>query len=328
MMTSGLNNGVLAAAVLLTALMGFAIQRGATCTVAAVEQLLTHRKIGRLLSMLEASAWVAGGLLLASVLRLSPLMPTGHALSWRLVAGGVLLGAGAFVNRGCVFGAIARLSNGEWAYLATPPGFLVGCLIVHRLPIPTAAAAGSASPLFQWPLLSVAMFILFVLARLGTAARKLRGHRLDAQHWTPGAATVVIGIAFVLMLLLVGSSWAYTDVLAELSAGSVNGLGWRLTLLLALFGGGLVGGYRAGRWRNNTAVRPESLVRCFIGGLLMGAGSLLIPGSNDGLILLGMPLLLPHAWLAFLTMCATIAAIMLAAARRQHDVSMPRRERL
>ena len=44
----------------------------------------------------------------------------------------------------------------------------------------------------------------------------------------------------------------------------------------------------------------------------MGWGSLLIPGSNDGLILLGLPLLLPYAYLAFATMCATIGATMLA----------------
>jgi len=42
----------------------------------------------------------------------------------------------------------------------------------------------------------------------------------------------------------------------------------------------------------------------------MGLGSLMIPGSNDGLILIGMPLLWPHAWIAFAVMCLTIAAAM------------------
>ena len=39
----------------------------------------------------------------------------------------------------------------------------------------------------------------------------------------------------------------------------------------------------------------------------MGWGSLLIPGGNDGLILVGMPLLWPYAWVAFATMCVSIA---------------------
>ena len=44
----------------------------------------------------------------------------------------------------------------------------------------------------------------------------------------------------------------------------------------------------------------------------MGWGSLLIPGGNDGLILVGMPLLWPYAWVAFLTMCVSIGAALLA----------------
>jgi hypothetical protein len=55
-----------------------------------------------------------------------------------------------------------------------------------------------------------------------------------------------------------------------------------------------------------TRVRAASLARCLIGGVLMGWGSLLIPGGNDGLILVGMPLLWPYAWIAFATMCLTI----------------------
>ena len=62
-------------------------------------------------------------------------------------------------------------------------------------------------------------------------------------------------------------------------------------MLIALFAGAIVGGYTAGRWRN-TRVTAPALLRCFAGGLLMGWGSLLIPGSNDGLMLVGMPLLL------------------------------------
>jgi heme exporter protein D len=46
--------------------------------------------------------------------------------------------------------------------------------------------------------------------------------------------------------------------------------------------------------------------------VLMGWGSLLIPGSNDGLILIGIPLLRPYAWLAFASMIVVIAAALLA----------------
>jgi toxin CptA len=43
----------------------------------------------------------------------------------------------------------------------------------------------------------------------------------------------------------------------------------------------------------------------------MGCGSLLIPGSNDGLIFIGIPLLRPYAWLALASMVLSIAAALL-----------------
>jgi toxin CptA len=49
----------------------------------------------------------------------------------------------------------------------------------------------------------------------------------------------------------------------------------------------------------------------------MGWGSLLLPGGNDGLILVAMPLAWPYAWLAFATMCITIATAQLLGSRRR-----------
>src|SRR5947209_2838997 len=77
--------------------MGYAIQRGATCTVAAVDEITTRRTFRRLESLLEASVWVAGGLLVAQSLQMLPNMPAGYASSVWTIAGGVLLGLGAWV---------------------------------------------------------------------------------------------------------------------------------------------------------------------------------------------------------------------------------------
>jgi toxin CptA len=65
-------------------------------------------------------------------------------------------------------------------------------------------------------------------------------------------------------------------------------------------------------------------LRSVAGGALMAAGSLLIPGSNDALVLIGLPLLHPHAWLAFAVMCLVIAAAMRLA--RGFDLPAIRRE--
>jgi toxin CptA len=283
--------------------MGFAIQRGGTCTVAAVDEILTHRRARRLAAMLEASLWVAGGLAIGQLLTITGSMPAHVDITAQTFIGGVLLGLGAWVNGACVFGAIARLGSGEWAYVATPVGFYVGCLTV--LPFLSRPAMAPTRPwAFAAAAIGAALFIVFAIWRILPALRQPRAWR--ARVWAPHAATIVIGITFVVTLFIVGR-WAYTDVLADLARGMAQHLGVGVALLVALYVGALLGGWSAGRWKQ-VAPAPVQLVRCFGGGALMAWGSLLIPGSNDGLILIGIPLLQPYAWLAFATMCVTIAA--------------------
>jgi len=303
--------------------MGFAIQRGATCTVAAMDEVVSKRRINRLSSMIEASLWVVGGLLLAQTFHLLGKMPAGYAVTYLTLVGGVLLGLGAFVNRACVFGAIARLGSGEWSYAVTPLGFYVGCLTVPAVfapPVPTRLPYDS--PVLQASSWVAFLFLGLMVWRLTRPLWKLRAETsaarllprlregLTMRIWSPHAATTVIGITFFFMLLLVGA-WAYTDVLAELARGMAGNLVARCLLLVALFVGALAGGYTAGRLRS-TPISLAQLLRCFLGGLLMGWGSLLIPGGNDGLILVGIPLLWPYAWLAFLTMCVSVGAALVA----------------
>src|SRR5262252_325894 len=73
-------------------LMGYAIQRGATCTVAAMDEVVRKRGFNRLASMLEASLWVVGGLLIAQSLNVLGKMPRGYAITYVTVLGGALLG--------------------------------------------------------------------------------------------------------------------------------------------------------------------------------------------------------------------------------------------
>jgi toxin CptA len=305
-MIRGLAFGV---AALCAVMMGFAIQRGATCTVAAVDEVLGGRGVGRLVALVEASAWVAGGLLIAHRIGWLAQVPSGYVVNLWTVAGALLLGLGAFVNRACVFGAIARFGSGEWAYIATPFGFYLGCVAVARLiapPSPQSLDAGSivlgASSVVAW--LVAALFAWRVAMPLVQHRRVLRD-LLTRHLWSPHAATTVIGVTFLLMMLLVGA-WSYTDALAELARGMAHSVTARALLLVCLLAGTLLGGWTAGRFRH-TRISAASLLRCVAGGMLMGCGSLLIPGGNDGLILVGMPLFWPYAWVAFATMCIAIA---------------------
>jgi toxin CptA len=304
-------------AVLCAGLMGYAIQRGATCTVAAVHEVVTQRTVRHLLSLLEAALWVAGGLVVAEALHVLPKMPGGYAVSSWTVVGGALLGLGAWVNGACVFGAIARFGSGQWVYVLTPLGFYLGCLSVGPVfGMPMPRQIDSASPVLAAAAWLAPPFAALAVWRVARAWRATRDgapwHRALAERvWSPHVATTVIGITLVVMLLPVGG-WAYTDVLAELAGGMSASVGGRGLLALALLAGAAWGGWTAGRFQP-TRVTPGQAARCLAGGVLMGWGSLLLPGGNDGLILVGMPLAWPYAWLAFATMCATIALAQLAA---------------
>jgi toxin CptA len=312
-------------AVLCAGVMGYAIQRGATCTVAAVDEVVAEGAFSRLLALVEAALWVAGGVVVAQALHVLPQMPAGYAItSWTLI-GGALLGLGAAINGACVFGSIARFGSGEWAYLLTPLGFFLGCVSVgavfgavmpHRLEVEPPVLR--ASTWLVLPFAALALWRVALGARDVAKGDRSRWHAMVAARiWSPHTATTVIGVTFVIMLLLVGG-WAYTDVLAELARGMATSVGARVLLANALLAGAVLGGWTASRLRS-ASVSPTQAARCLVGGVVMGWGSVLLPGGNDGLVLVAMPLGWPYAWLAFATMCATIATARIATGHWRPD---------
>ncbi len=290
-------------AALCAALMGYAIQRGATCTVAAVAEIARDGSAKRLIALGEAALWVAGGLLVARAMGLTTELPSGFAITGWTVLGAMLLGIGAWTNDACVFGSIARFGSGDWAYALTPLGFYAGVLSVSALfpgVMPMPAPATRSLP--GWLALVFALFAAWRLA--GLVWKRRTGVRTLTYAWSPHEATLLIGITFVIMFVGVGP-WSYTDLLMRLAHGMSDNTSWRLILFGALLGGAIFGGWTAGKLSSRLPTM-SGLAQCLAGGMLMGWGSALIPGSNDGLILIGIPFLMPYAWVAILTMSITI----------------------
>ncbi len=289
-------------------LMGFAIQRGATCTVAAMSEIVESGKAKRLIALGEAALWVAGGLFVARLFGVLPMLPNGFALTWWTGLGGVLLGLGAYLNGACLFGAIARLGSGDGAYILAPIGFYFGLVSFEPLfhmpvarSIPALFLTSSATP----SLLVALLFIGYALWRLFAVFRRPADERGRLQRvWMPHEATLLIGVTFVILLVTVGA-WTYTDLLFDVSRHMARNIAWRSVLFIALFAGAVLGGWTAGRFTIQQ-VRAQQLARCLAGGTLMGWGGALTPGGNDWLILVGLPLLWPYAWVSVLAMCGTI----------------------
>ena len=117
-----------------------------------------------------------------------------------------------------------------------------------------------------------------------------------------GAAILLGAIAALLYSFHFQVTWA------ELASNAVNGAGAGVigaVGLVALLVGAFIARYFVGgiEWRRP---EPAKFARELTGGVLMGAGSLLIPGASDALAFYGLPSGSPHALVAFAVLFATL----------------------
>lgn len=297
----------IAAGVAAAVAMGYAIQSGGTCMVAAIGELAERRRAGKLLALLEAALWVSGGLMLAEALRMTLLRPAPYAPGLMSLVGGALIGVGAVVNGACAIGTIARLGSGETAFVLTPAGYFAGSALLGRLPARLAPVRAEATDV-GLPIAILAVLAGYAAWRLLSVlrTRRARPEPGEGHAWTPHEATLVIALAFIVLFLAVGP-WSWTDLAVDLARGRAGGLALRVGLFAALLAGAGLGGFHAGRWRAPRLELRQALA-CLTGGGLMAVGGALAPGGNDGLLLIGAPLLYPYAWAALMAMSLAILA--------------------
>lgn len=291
--------------------MGIAIQRGNTCTVVAFDDLVHRRSPTRLIAIAYCWLLVAGGL---TLLMLSTgYHPVEHLFpvtAWS-VAGGVLLGVGAVTNGACTTGTIARIGSGEYTFGLTIVGFFLGCLaaphVFGRAATTHLAAVPTATSL-DHPVLTL-LGLAFVLTM--TARRLITGPHESVRDflrsaWDPRTATLIIAVLFVTLVQIFGA-WSYTDLLGDLVRGTHAEAVDRLVFLAVLLAGAVLAG-RSQRGPRLIGPLAPRVLRCAVGGFIMGAGFAVAPGAFDGLTLFEQPLLLPFAWVV---MGASYIAILL-----------------
>jgi len=285
-------------------LMGFANQRGPICTVGAIREIVTERRYVRFAALLEAAIWVGAGLVILEGSALLPRVPHGYGTNAATLLGGALLGLGSFINGTCAIGTIARIGARHWGYLGTLIGFLLGSVAMLWHPAPSQLDDTSIILMASAWLMATCIVVLAGRLLMHGQSIWRASVRPMGYVWSPHIATSVVGVSFLVALVAVGS-WSYTDTLAALVRGTAFDLPLNLLLFGALFLGALIGGW-------TTPVPGSGLPkgappgRCLLGGGLMGIGAAMVPGGNDSLLLIGMPLLLPYAWVAFASMCITI----------------------
>ena len=323
-------NAILAAVALLLAFMvGFAMKHGGLCTYAAAVQMVRERRLERLMAFLAAAAFAALLVVPASLLWPHLVRPGGTHGQWAMVLlGGLLLGAGAWLNRGCVFGTFVQLTGGNLNYVATLAGMVAGALGTRLLwpdaaPVKTLATPLQAS--LQTTGLLAGLWLLLAVIVIWAQARRLRRQAARAQaqgtgngHGRPAWLEPML-VALVLgagggWLFATVNGWDFAAVLIR-QARLASGLAKSGPTLLAVGCALLMtaGGIAAAVWRERfRLVRPDGrgLLARFGGGGLMGMASVLLPDGNDGLLLSGIPALAPHALAGFALMVASMLALL------------------
>ena len=279
--------------------IGIAIQRGNTCTVVAIDDVVHRRSWDRLLAIVFSWLWVAGGLALLSMITgLHPKAGAVPVTVWSVV-GGVILGVGAVVNGACTTGTIARIGSGEYVFGLTVVGFFGGCLLAPHL-FGRAATTHITSVPRTTVLDYRAIAVLGLVAVAALTVRRLLRDRHEsfrdfARHaWDPRTATLIIATLFVAAVQIAGP-WTYTDLLGDIAKHSAAHVLQQSALLIALLAGAIVAGRSLKGTKLIGPLAPR-VIRCAIGGLIMGLGFAVAPGAFDGLTLLGQPLLLAYAW--------------------------------
>jgi uncharacterized membrane protein YedE/YeeE len=303
---------VLFLAVILSFLMGLAIQRGGTCTVAAIEEIVSKRTSNRIKALLETTLWVLAGELILAQFGVTP-SPTPHwQMGLNTIIGGFLLGLGAFVNGACAVGTIARIGNREWEFFAMLPGFLFGAWLTGTLHFaflqPINLGVITIQPVTPWILAFILVCVVY------------RAWQFYQKGFHPYVLTVLIGI-FFLGLITLEKNWSYTDLLIDLAQFKTSSNHLQIILFISLLAGSMISGYFQKPSQRTLQKLSPHLLKRFIGGALMGAATLILPGSHDSLILLYMPKFLGYAWLGFLIMTSTIVILKLIKKKRQRASS-------
>lgn len=299
-------------------LVGFAMKRGGLCTYAAVLQIVNLRRAARLFDFLGAAAWAA-----VAVVTLSWWIPAHVGLSGThdqismAVSGGLVLGLGAYINRGCVFGTFVQLVGGNLTYLATLAGMSAGVIITDALLsdiVPEITRTSMvAKPGFVglvW-LLAAGLFALAMLFqfRYLDVAGKAGMKGLRFRRWPAIFVMLVLGIGGGLLFATV-SGWDFASVLTKATLKALDSANPGPAVIpilctLAMVAGGIYAAVSGGSFAIQ-APRLLPFIGCLAGGALMGSAAFVIPGGNDGLLLKGIPSLAPHAIIGFVFMVAAM----------------------
>jgi hypothetical protein len=128
-------------------------------------------------------------------------------------------------------------------------------------------------------------------------------------------ALCVLGV-FAALTYVSNPDWSYESWVGRVVNGQGLSNNYKVELtILALFTGAIVSSVLNGKFLLRLP-GPSTMMMSFFGGSLMGLGAKFVPGGNDTLLLWTIPNIAIHGFVAYITMVATVAVLVLLVGKR------------
>lgn len=300
-------------------IFGYVLHQSGLCTVRSVAEILKHRRVTMLLGIIKTVVWVLTIFLIWYLLTGQKNgFKENYSFNITSLFGGFLFGVGAAINGGCAFSTLTKLVNGQVWMLTTLVGFGVGIGITtsasKNISLPEVQPSLLADEVKIAPLLVLIVLLVFMGFELFRIWRS-RGRKVSMRRkffsgrFSQATYSLMLGLCAGLLFLLQGK-WAYTSMLKEYIQQSAIPANLLNRLDLYLFIAVLVGMLASAVLKKSSSLNLKptpKIVQHLIGGALMGAAVVFIPGGNDVLILINMPGLSFHAVPTFASLLGGIA---------------------
>lgn len=280
--------------ILLCAVVGAAIDTGSICVVRAARDLSVGKPavaVGSMLAVACAAIVIYVDTKLGWQLRLTPWSyPT--ILTF---AGGAIFAFGALVNGACAIGTIGRLARGDIGYVATLAGGVTIALFLPHVNVASRAPDLQVTTGFIW---------LSIILTVATAMMVLTRRHLDALSL---ASYAILGLVAAVITNVQGD-WTWLSLIRQFRSGVPLQYA-----TLGCFGAVLIGATMTALLRHRFRLipaEPKKMLREAVGGGLMTAGAILIPGGNDVLLISGVPSGSPLAISGYVVMFTLMVALL------------------
>ena len=222
--------------------------------------------------------------------------------------GCLLFALGVWVNRACTWGTLVQLGERNWTYLFTLVGMYFG--VVSDSFWGKALDPMRVSGLDQNPWQSgwtwIPVLLVFALVAYTLRKRKIQ--------WPAGAYLPWVSVMIAALVMTYSGMGLFTNNGIRFIT-STRDDAWVFGICAALV---VVGAVASAFPSKSVQLKWKNIPRHFLGGVLMGIASFMIPGGTEEWVIRDMPFLLTQGWIALFSVAVLLFLLHMIFSRHRH----------